>query len=61
MKSPIDEQLAKVLHHLYINPLEKCNLKCKICYTRKTDPVLTEKSILEFIDRYQKEGALEGS
>jgi MoaA/NifB/PqqE/SkfB family radical SAM enzyme len=54
MKSVIDKQLAKVLHHLYINPLEKCNLKCKICYTRKTDPVLTEKSIFEFIDRYQK-------
>jgi organic radical activating enzyme len=54
MKSPIDLQLAKVLHHLYINPLEKCNLKCKICYTRKTDPILSEEAILEFIDRYQK-------
>lgn len=54
MKSPIDLQLAKVLHHLYINPLEKCNLKCKICYTRKTDPILSKEAILEFIDRYQK-------
>ena len=54
MKSVIDKQLAKVLHHLYINPLEKCNLKCKICYTRKTDPILTEESILNFINRYQK-------
>lgn len=54
MKSAIDQQLAKVLHHLYINPLEKCNLKCKICYTRKTDPILTEEAILKFIDRYQK-------
>jgi len=54
MKTPIDLQLAKVLHHLYINPLEKCNLKCKICYTRKTDPILKEETILEFIDRYQK-------
>ncbi|MFA6532377.1 MAG: radical SAM protein [Patescibacteria group bacterium] len=54
MKSVIDKQLAKVLHHLYINPLEKCNLKCKICYTRKTDPILSEENILDFIDRYQK-------
>ncbi len=43
------------LHHLYINPLEKCNLRCRICYTRKTSPVLTEKQILDFIDRYQEE------
>lgn len=54
MKSLFNKQLEKVLHHLYINPLEKCNLKCKICYTRKTDPILSEESILEFIDRYQK-------
>ncbi|MFA6081431.1 MAG: radical SAM protein [Patescibacteria group bacterium] len=54
MKSAIDQQLAKVLHHLYVNPLEKCNLKCKICYTRKTDPILSEESILEFVNRYQK-------
>jgi len=54
MKSVIDQQLAKVLHHLYINPLEKCNLKCKICYTKKTDPILSEDTILKFIDRYQK-------
>lgn len=46
--------LKEVLHHLYINPLEKCNLKCKICYTRKTDPILTEEEIMEFVDRYQK-------
>lgn len=46
--------LSKVLHHLYINPLEKCNLRCKICYTKKTDPILSEQQILEFVDRYQK-------
>jgi len=46
--------LAQVLHHLYINPLEKCNLKCKICYTKKTNPILTEKQILDFVERYQK-------
>lgn len=51
----MNAHLSKVLHHLYINPLEKCNLKCKICYTKKTDPILSEKQILDFIDRYQKE------
>jgi len=50
----MNSHLSKVLHHLYINPLEKCNLKCKICYTKKTDPILTEKQILNFVDRYQK-------
>jgi len=44
----------KNLHHLYINPLEKCNLRCKICYTRKTSPILTEKEILDFMDQYKK-------
>lgn len=46
--------LDRVLFHLYINPLEKCNLRCKICYTRKTSPILTEDDILTFISRYQK-------
>ncbi len=48
------QHLSQVLHHLYINPLEKCNLKCKICYTRKTDPILSEEQIIEFVDRYSK-------
>lgn len=42
------------MSHLYISPLEKCNLKCKICYTRKTDPILTETEILRFIGKYEK-------
>ena len=46
--------LAQMLHHLYINPLEKCNLNCRICYTKKTDPILSEEQILQFIDKYQK-------
>jgi len=50
----MNTHLSKVLHHLYINPLEKCNLKCKICYTKKTDPILSEEQIIEFVDRYQK-------
>lgn len=49
----MNPHLAKVLHHLYINPLEKCNLKCKICYTKKTNPILSESQILDFVDRYQ--------
>jgi radical SAM protein with 4Fe4S-binding SPASM domain len=53
MKSKIEEHFQTVLHHLYINPLEKCNLKCKICYTRKTDPILSKEQILEFIEKYQ--------
>jgi len=51
----MENHLKKVLHHLYINPLEKCNLACKICYTRKTSPILSEEKILSFIARYQKE------
>lgn len=51
----MNTHLTKVLHHIYINPLEKCNLKCKICYTRKTNPILGEEEILDFVDRYEKE------
>jgi len=54
MTPEVAHHLAQVLHHLYINPLEKCNLKCKICYTRKTDPILSEATLLDFIHRYQK-------
>lgn len=49
----LKKHLLEVLKHLYINPLEKCNLRCKICYTRKTSPILTKEEILEFIDRYK--------
>jgi len=50
----IKKHLSEVLHHLYINPLEKCNLRCKICYTKKTDPILSEEQIIDFVERYQK-------
>lgn len=59
MNQILEQQLQKVLHHLYINPLEKCNLRCEICYTRKTSPILSEEAILEFISRYKKETPLE--
>ena len=55
MKHNIREHSQNMLHHLYINPLEKCNLHCKICYTKKTSDILSEKQILDFIDRYQNE------
>ncbi len=55
MQSHVEKHLAKTLRHLYINPLEKCNLRCKICYTRKTDPILPEATILDFVNRYQAE------
>ncbi len=54
MDIKIHKHLEKVLHHLYINPLEKCNLKCKICYTRKTAPILSKDQILDFVNNYQK-------
>ena len=42
------------LQHLYINPLERCNLRCKICYTKKTAAILTDNQILDFIKQYNK-------
>lgn len=54
MNKRVQNHLDQVLHHLYINPLEKCNLKCKICYTRKTNPILSKEEIVCFIDRYQQ-------
>ena len=54
MLSPkVEHHLKNVLRHLYINPLEKCNLRCKICYTSKTSPILSMKEILSFVDAYQ--------
>ena len=59
MNKQIEKHLDTVLNHLYINPLEKCNLKCKICYTRKTDPILSEKEILDFVEKYEKSHELQ--
>jgi len=42
------------LRHIYINPLEACNLSCAMCYTRKTTPILSDGQILQFIEKYQK-------
>lgn len=59
MDQKIEKHLDTVLHHLYINPLEKCNLKCKICYTRKTDPILSEQQILDFVKKYKESHELQ--
>jgi sulfatase maturation enzyme AslB (radical SAM superfamily) len=47
------------LSHLYISPLERCNLNCKICYTRKTQDQLSQKQVLDFVQRYCQEQTLE--
>ncbi len=47
------------LNHLYISPLEQCNLHCKMCYTQKTIERLSAEQILDFIKRYQQEQELE--
>lgn len=48
------KQLKIMLQHLYINPLERCNLNCKICYTHKTLHILSEEEILSFVSEYKK-------
>jgi MoaA/NifB/PqqE/SkfB family radical SAM enzyme len=54
MHRRVQDHLTEVLNHLYINPLEKCNLRCKICYTRKSNPILSASQITDFLDRYQQ-------
>lgn len=59
MIAKVKRHFDEVLSHLYINPLEKCNLRCKICYTRKSAPILSKKEIWDFVGRYQKAHKLE--
>ena len=47
------------LSHLYISPLELCNLSCKICYTKKTPLILQKEDIVDFIRKYKKVRKLE--
>jgi MoaA/NifB/PqqE/SkfB family radical SAM enzyme len=42
------------LAHLYISPLERCNLNCQMCYTQKPKGYLTNEMILDFINRYSE-------
>jgi sulfatase maturation enzyme AslB (radical SAM superfamily) len=46
--------LSSALENIYISPLELCNLDCKLCYTNKTDNILTNPQILNFIKRYRR-------
>ncbi|NTU73091.1 radical SAM protein [Candidatus Roizmanbacteria bacterium] len=54
MNSAVSNHLSNALHHLYINPLEKCNLHCKICYTKKTGDMLSPVQIINFVAKYHK-------
>lgn len=40
------------LVHLYISPLEQCNLNCQICYTQKNRATLSQVQLLDFVERY---------
>jgi sulfatase maturation enzyme AslB (radical SAM superfamily) len=46
--------LENALENIYISPLEKCNLNCRLCYTHKTKDLLTNKQILDFIEKYSQ-------
>ncbi|MCJ7740541.1 radical SAM protein [Candidatus Microgenomates bacterium] len=59
MNPKIQKHCDQVLNHLYISPLEKCNLRCKMCYTRKSNQILKENEILEFVEKYKKAHRLE--
>lgn len=50
-----NKKITNILEHLYISPLERCNLCCKMCYTKKTGNILTNSQIEDFIKRYKKE------
>ncbi len=52
MTKQLSEQFTRVLGHVYISPLERCNLCCKMCYTKKTTNILSQSDICEFLDRY---------
>lgn len=45
-------KIISSLENIYISPLESCNLACKYCYTKKTNNILSNQQILDFVDRY---------
>ena len=53
MNPRIRTHLEEIAKHLYVNPLEMCNLRCAICYTRKTSPILAPERITQFVKRYR--------
>jgi len=46
-------KIENFLESVYISPLESCNLHCRYCYTQKTNTVLSNTQILDFIKRLQ--------
>lgn len=41
------------LSHLYVSPLSRCNLNCKMCYTFKNQQQLSRQQVLSFVKCYQ--------
>ncbi|MDD3002637.1 MAG: radical SAM protein [Candidatus Shapirobacteria bacterium] len=50
----LNKSLQSALENIYVSPLELCNLSCRACYTKKTKNILSNKDILDFIEKYQK-------
>lgn len=59
MQKHIARHLKQQLAHLYISPLSRCNLNCKICYTKKSKQQLSFEQITDFIGRYQQYSTLQ--
>jgi MoaA/NifB/PqqE/SkfB family radical SAM enzyme len=54
MNEQIHKHIQNVLHHIYISPLEQCNLQCQMCYTTKTTNQLSNEEILSFVRQYHQ-------
>jgi len=48
----LNKSLQSALENIYISPLELCNLNCRACYTQKTKNILSNKDILDFVEKY---------
>ena len=51
----LSRNIISSLENIYISPLELCNLNCKYCYTKKTKNILSNRQILSFVRRYNKQ------
>ena len=49
----LNQNIQSALENIYISPLELCNLHCQYCYTDKTKNILSNKDILDFVEKYQ--------
>ncbi len=59
MDASVADHIENSLHHIYISPLEQCNLCCKMCYTTKSSGRLTNDQIMDFVHRYNQEIAVQ--